>query len=106
MPEEGPKISGGRGRYQEGDVVQMTCTSGPSSPPAGLTWFVNGEPADSSFLRGPRRQPAPGGLSITTLGLEFKVKPEYFKHGDMKLKVIPLNYFRNSIRCINSISRL
>jgi len=43
LPEEGPKITGGRPRYQIGDTVRVNCTSGRSKPAAQLMWFINGE---------------------------------------------------------------
>lgn len=48
LPEEGPRITGGRPRYQIGDKVRLNCTSGRSKPAAQLSWFINGEPV--SFL--------------------------------------------------------
>lgn len=88
LPEDGPKISGGRARYQIGDAVNVNCTSGRSKPATHLTWFINGEPANASYLRHystfiTGRE----GLETTTLGLLFKVKANSFRHGDMKLKV-------------------
>lgn len=88
LPEEGPKISGGRSRYQIGDAVNVNCTSGRSKPATHLTWFINGEPANASYLRHystfiTGRE----GLETTTLGLQFRVKANSFRHGDMKLKV-------------------
>lgn len=53
LPEEGPKITGGRPRYQVGDTVKVNCTAGRSKPAAQLNWMINGEPADPRFLRGP-----------------------------------------------------
>lgn len=38
--------TGGRARYQIGDMVRLNCTSGRSKPAAHLQWFINGEPAD------------------------------------------------------------
>ncbi|GLH11583.1 uncharacterized protein GBIM_16339 [Gryllus bimaculatus] len=43
LPDEGPRISGGRPRYALGDTVRVNCTSGRSRPPAQLMWFINGE---------------------------------------------------------------
>lgn len=88
LPEEGPKITGGRPRYQIGDEVNVNCTSGRSKPATHLTWFINGEPADINLLKYYNilitgRE----GLETTVLGLSFKVKPNSFRHGDMKLKV-------------------
>lgn len=88
LPEQGPKITGGRPRYQIGDEVNVNCTSGRSKPATHLNWFINGESANSSLLKYYNilitgRE----GLETTILGLKFKVKPHSFRHGDMKLKV-------------------
>lgn len=53
LPKEGPKITGGRPRYQVGDTVRVNCTSGKSKPAAQLNWMINGETADPRILRGP-----------------------------------------------------
>ena len=45
--------------------------------------------ADSSFLRGPELiYTGKEGLETSVLGLEFRVKPKHFLHGDMKLKCL------------------
>ncbi|GJQ86041.1 hypothetical protein Trydic_g10611 [Trypoxylus dichotomus] len=89
LPEVGPKITGGRPRYQVGDTVRVNCTSGRSKPAAQLAWFINGEPADPGFLRGPFIQESGReGLETSTLALEFTVKQKHFNHGDMKLKCL------------------
>ncbi|XP_055297130.1 uncharacterized protein LOC129565858 isoform X2 [Sitodiplosis mosellana] len=89
LPEIGPKISGGRPRYQIGDEVNVNCTSGRSKPATHLTWFINSEPADPSLLKYYNifitgRE----GLETTTLGLNFKVNRNSFRHGNMKLKCL------------------
>lgn len=88
LPDEGPRITGGRPRYQIGDTVNVNCTSGRSKPATHLNWFINGEQADPAFLKTydsiiTGRE----GLETTILGLQFKVKPNFFRQGDMKLKV-------------------
>lgn len=89
LPEVGPKIIGGRPRYQVGDTVRVNCTSGRSKPAAQLAWFINGEPADPDFLRGPFiQQSGRESLETSTLTLEFAVKQKHFNHGDMKLKCL------------------
>lgn len=92
LPDTDPKITGGRPRYQIGDVVRVNCTSGRSKPAAKLTWFINGEVAEPSILRRydtviTGRE----GLETTVLGLEFRVRLRHFKRGDMKLKVSALH---------------
>ncbi|XP_067009661.1 uncharacterized protein [Anabrus simplex] len=89
LPEEGPRLSGGRPRYQVGDMVRINCTSGRSKPAAQLMWFINGEQADPTFLRGPYvTVEGHNGMETTVLGLEFRVRPRHFKRGDMKLKCL------------------
>lgn len=88
LPTEGPRITGGKPRYQIGDKVSVNCTSGRSKPATHLTWFINGEPADPRFVRNydtviTGRE----GLETTIMGLNFEVKPKFFLNGDMKLKV-------------------
>ncbi|XP_065158335.1 cell adhesion molecule 2-like [Atheta coriaria] len=100
LPEEEPKITGGKPRYQVGDTVRVNCTSGRSKPAAQLSWFINGEHADPNFLRGPDTiVTGREGLETSILGLEFAVRPKHFKKGDMKLKclaTIATLYFRSN----------
>ncbi|XP_076179788.1 cell adhesion molecule 2-like isoform X2 [Ptiloglossa arizonensis] len=89
LPDEGPRITGGRPRYQVGEVVRMNCTSAPSNPAALLTWFINDDPADNQYLKGPHLTGVDEkGLQTAVLGLEFRVANEHFKQGDMKLKCL------------------
>lgn len=89
LPEEGPRISGGRPRYQPGDKVSVNCTSGRSKPAAQLKWLINGEPADPKYLRGPETIiTGREGLETSVLGLEFTVSHNHFKSGNMKLKCL------------------
>ncbi|KAK1118175.1 hypothetical protein K0M31_015222 [Melipona bicolor] len=55
LPDEGPRITGGRSRYQVGEVVRMNCTSAPSKPAALLTWFINGDANRTSNNDVPRQ---------------------------------------------------
>jgi len=49
LPERGPRISGGRERYDVGDLVDVNCTSSNSKPAAQLQWLVNDQPADPRY---------------------------------------------------------
>lgn len=51
LPSEGPKIRGGRPRYQLGEYVRVNCTSGRSKPPTQLMWFINGDPVRYHLLQ-------------------------------------------------------
>uniref|UniRef100_A0A182JJD3 Ig-like domain-containing protein n=1 Tax=Anopheles atroparvus TaxID=41427 RepID=A0A182JJD3_ANOAO len=89
LPEEDPYITGGKPRYQIGDVVRVNCTSGRSKPAVHLTWYINGEAADGALVK--QFEPVVSGpdkLETSILGLEFRVKPKHFKRGDMKLKCL------------------
>ncbi|KFB39715.1 hypothetical protein ZHAS_00007405 [Anopheles sinensis] len=90
LPEEDPVISGGKPRYQLGEHVRVNCTSGRAKPAAQLTWYINSELADHTYVR---QYPTivsltPDHLETSILGLEFRVKPKHFRHGDMKLKCL------------------
>lgn len=87
-PKHGPQITGGQPRYQIDDIVRVNCTSAPSKPVCHLSWLINGVHANRTFLR-PYDPIIVGreGLELARLGLEFRVRKKFFKHGDMKLKV-------------------
>lgn len=88
LPADGPKIKGGRPRYQLGETVRVNCTSGGfSRPPTKLTWFINGESANPAYLREYDEIVNARGLVLTRLGLEFTARPRHFLKGDLKLKV-------------------
>ncbi|KYN28979.1 hypothetical protein ALC57_01626 [Trachymyrmex cornetzi] len=88
LPNEGPQITGGRSKYQVGDVVHMNCTSAPSKPPALLSWFINDEPVNTDYLIGPNIVNEGNGLETARLGLKFRVANKHFRRGDMKLKCL------------------
>ncbi|KYN31211.1 hypothetical protein ALC56_14479 [Trachymyrmex septentrionalis] len=88
LPNEGPQITGGRSKYQVGDVVHMNCTSAPSKPPALLSWFINDEPVNTDYLIGPNVVSEGNGLETARLGLKFRVANKHFRRGDMKLKCL------------------
>lgn len=91
LPEDGPIINGrpGRHRYQVGDVVRFNCTSAKSKPAAMLSWFINGEPVETQYLRGPHiTEVDREGLETAVLGLEFRLRTKHFKRGDLKIKCL------------------
>lgn len=42
LPNTGPAIYGLRSLYKVGEFVNLTCESGPSSPPTQLSWILDG----------------------------------------------------------------
>ncbi|XP_066146684.1 uncharacterized protein [Euwallacea fornicatus] len=88
-PKGGPEITGGQPRYHVGDLVNVTCSSKESKPAAQLSWMINGEPADTRYIKGPFVQSVGReGLKTASLVLEFLAKPKHFKRGNMKLKCL------------------
>ncbi|XP_065567307.1 uncharacterized protein LOC136031546 isoform X2 [Artemia franciscana] len=89
IPSEDPIITGGQLRYSIGDIVDVNCTSKDSLPAANLTWYINGDPVDRSYLRQyPLEEVQETGLQSITLGLQFKVRQKHFKHGGLKIKCL------------------
>ncbi|EDW75468.2 uncharacterized protein Dwil_GK23873 [Drosophila willistoni] len=90
LPDQGPpKITGGRPRYQIGDVVRINCTAGRSKPAVNLSWFVNGDAAEPQKLRKYETiVSGREGLETSVLGLQFRVEQHHFRNGDMKLKCV------------------
>uniref|UniRef100_A0A182YGT9 Ig-like domain-containing protein n=1 Tax=Anopheles stephensi TaxID=30069 RepID=A0A182YGT9_ANOST len=90
LPDSDPAISGGNPRYQIGDYVRVNCTSGRSKPAVQLSWYINSELADPSYVRHYPRivSLAPDHLETSILGLEFRIKPKHFRRGDLKLKCL------------------
>eukprot|EP00092_Neocalanus_flemingeri_P020648 GFUD01022373.1.p1 GENE.GFUD01022373.1~~GFUD01022373.1.p1 ORF type:complete len:147 (-),score=13.09 GFUD01022373.1:284-724(-) len=43
LPDEKPRITGIKEKYQIGETMEALCTSWQSHPPANLTWFINEE---------------------------------------------------------------
>ena len=41
LPSSGPAIYGLKSVYSEGEFVNLTCESGPSSPVTSLSWYLN-----------------------------------------------------------------
>ncbi|RWS04219.1 hypothetical protein B4U79_18236 [Dinothrombium tinctorium] len=87
--------------YQIGDLVNITCWSGPSWPPAKLSWFVNGEEVPSDYVK---RQSISSvdissdvktsqttvhqspSLQNSSLSLEFYAQSYHFKDGMMRIR--------------------
>uniref|UniRef100_A0A182NE32 Ig-like domain-containing protein n=1 Tax=Anopheles dirus TaxID=7168 RepID=A0A182NE32_9DIPT len=90
LPEADPIITGGKPRYQIGDLVRVNCTSTRSKPAAQLTWYINSELADpNSVYQYPTIVSlTQDHLETSILGLEFRIKAKHFRRGDLKLKCL------------------
>ncbi|KAG8180696.1 hypothetical protein JTE90_005793 [Oedothorax gibbosus] len=88
LNQDGPSITGGRLRYQEGNVVNVNCTAVKSHPPAELRWYINDKEANRDYLRPYMPIRYPDGQESTLLGLRFTVQPRHFQRGEMRLKCL------------------
>ncbi|XP_042864413.1 uncharacterized protein LOC122248464 [Penaeus japonicus] len=98
LPDEKPRISVPQDTYQLEEDVTLNCSSPRSQPPAELTFYVNGEQADPSWLvphnpiaeenNSPNTHPHPHppGLQTAVLGLKFPLWPRLLRRGSVVVK--------------------
>ncbi|XP_046388022.1 uncharacterized protein LOC124157390 [Ischnura elegans] len=99
-PKTPPSIKGIKARYRVGEILNVTCASQPSRPPANLTWVINDQLADPSYVTHYPPKSVPGKEKWETeemrrmtskAGLNFVVHSEHFVEstsgGGRKLKI-------------------
>ncbi|CAL1289414.1 unnamed protein product [Larinioides sclopetarius] len=84
--KDGPSISGERGRYGVGDIVDINCTSAKSQPPAELHWYINDREAKPEYLMPLEPIFYKDGMISTRLRLRFTVKHRHFQTNEMRLR--------------------
>ncbi|XP_022253780.1 cell adhesion molecule 4-like [Limulus polyphemus] len=84
LPTEGPKITGGRAKYNIGDTVMLNCTSAKSKPAAILRWYINGKLAKHETRYFTTHHD--DGLDSSSLSLKFIVTEDHLRNGNMNLK--------------------
>ncbi|KAJ9585668.1 hypothetical protein L9F63_002539 [Diploptera punctata] len=84
-----PHIWGLRGLYEEGNVVNINCTSPPSKIASIIIWYVNGRQAETNLLvhYGVMVDKS-ASLKITVLGLRLTATKETFPNRILKLKCV------------------
>ncbi|CAL4096983.1 unnamed protein product, partial [Meganyctiphanes norvegica] len=89
-----PVISGAVTSHEVHDEVALNCTSPPSQPPAQLTFYINHQKADESWvIEYPHSEPHRGAVG-SVLGLQFLLRPRLLQQGYL------------IVRCTASISNL
>ncbi|XP_022257342.1 cell adhesion molecule 2-like [Limulus polyphemus] len=83
LPTEGPRITGGRAKYNIGDTVTVNCTSAKSKPAATLRWYINEKMAEHETDYSATRHE--DGLESSSLSLKFIVTEDHLRNGNMKL---------------------
>ncbi|XP_059475985.1 uncharacterized protein LOC132196997 isoform X2 [Neocloeon triangulifer] len=51
FPEGRPELNPEKKRYAVGEVLRANCTSTPSTPPANVTWWLNGQRVNESWAK-------------------------------------------------------
>jgi len=86
LPDEKPRITGIKEKYQIGERLEALCTSWQSHPPANLTWWINEEKAREDYLRPQKVRDEYDDTFTSVLGLRFEISRHHFKQGAIKLK--------------------
>lgn len=72
----GPFIDNTRSNYAIGDLINVTCFTGSSKPPAFLQWFIGNREAPAEYLRVYKPVELKDGMR-SMLGLEFQLTEEF-----------------------------
>ncbi|KAK4290295.1 hypothetical protein Pmani_036793 [Petrolisthes manimaculis] len=107
LPDEKPRLTGVRESYHLHQDVRINCTSPRSQPPATLTFYVNNQPADPSWLRqySPIEEEGSSGLETAVLGLHFPLRPGQLVRGPAVVKctaVIEDRYLADTVVLLHS----
>jgi len=86
LPDEKPRITGIKEKYQIGERLEALCTSWQSHPPANLTWWINEEKAREDYLMPRKVRDEYDDTFTSVLGLRFEISRHHFKQGVIKLK--------------------
>merc|ERR1711953_606474 len=78
-PPRPPLIQGDiRDNYQPGDLVHLNCSSRDSKPAADLSWKINGQTADSSYIIPHPVITSPSGLLTSTSEIILTLGKRHF----------------------------
>ncbi|KFB49151.1 AGAP009267-PA-like protein [Anopheles sinensis] len=87
VPKHVPSIHGMRSRYRVGDIIRGNCTSHNSRPPANLTWFINEQQVNPSYIRTHRPYRERKNEFETSLaGIHFVAGSHHFLNGKLKIR--------------------
>ncbi|XP_058123699.1 uncharacterized protein LOC131293294 [Anopheles ziemanni] len=87
VPKHEPSIHGMRSRYRVGDIIRGNCTSHNSRPPANLTWFINEQQVNPSYIRTHRPyRERKTDLETSLAGIHFVAGSHHFLNGKLKIR--------------------
>jgi len=87
LPNEPPEISGGGANYAYGDNLDLNCSSKPSYPPSKLTWYINDEAVQGSWVEESLSKTG-AQLYHSEARLTMKIGARHFHFGEMRLKCV------------------
>lgn len=73
----GPFIDNTRSNYAIGELINVTCFTGSSKPPAFLQWFIGNREAPAEYLRVYKPVETKDGGLRSMLGLEFRLTEQF-----------------------------
>ncbi|CAF4907389.1 unnamed protein product [Pieris macdunnoughi] len=78
LPASSPMIHTSQHYYMPGDILRGNCSSGPSRPPAELTFFINDIPVTPGLHNS---QTASDGLFFSELFVQVHLWPAHYERG-------------------------
>ncbi|XP_047343092.1 uncharacterized protein LOC124946435 isoform X1 [Vespa velutina] len=85
LPKGDPEVNVEKQRYAVGDTVRGNCTVPSGNPPANITWTVNGNQVNSSFIMNITDKFI-DNHHMAIAGLDFEIASNTFSNG--KLQVV------------------
>ncbi|XP_022242230.1 uncharacterized protein LOC106459949 [Limulus polyphemus] len=76
-----PRITGDKGRYVVGDIVNLNCSSSRDTKSLKLSWSINGKQVNTSYLIIHPNIHREDGTLFSQLGLRFTITQKHL-HGD------------------------
>ncbi|XP_022252623.1 uncharacterized protein LOC111088056 [Limulus polyphemus] len=76
-----PRVTGDKGKYVVGDIVDLNCSSSRFTKSLRLSWTINGKPANISYLVKYPDVHQQNGITFSQLGLRFIITQKHL-HGD------------------------
>jgi len=96
LPSSGPKILGVDSKYHVGDEITASCISPMSFPPAVLSWYINSDSADPTFVSNQTRMTIHPDSPIFS-NMKMKTQSESYmnQRGEIDRSIIPHEYFQS-----------
>ncbi|CAM1311016.1 Uncharacterised protein g5582 [Pycnogonum litorale] len=88
LPADGPKLSGLKKRYVEGELIEANCTSPKSTPAPLLKFFINRKKVDRDYIINYRKDHYGNDLERATLGLRIFLNDKMIRRRKIHIKCV------------------